>query len=362
MPVLPLLSRKVLGPLSPTLNPKRLRSRTDQALSPQSPASSKTPSPTPVFRSPNSCLEITTTSSSTRLQPVSISSSFSINALPSTSLPQSSSASIADSESQAILLSHRPGVIGAIAVVTVVAVLLLSFLAFFLYRRQRRIQQMQVVRNERIFVHDPFIQEYTRNTEAKGWAPSSSTTDTWSGSPAEEVSGSASKMISIPFPLRVDRLRRQSVTSLARSTPASHYTVRSHTSHVMGEAQSFGKDVAWKEAHYEDPGPLPIFRDRPSSSQPKMSSSTPLHPKKKINVAPPTPTPHSGVVFHPENTNNDNIAPSKAAMWLLRKSTASASSVSSEYSTASVPMIVPEASVPHDNTVAEESRSRYYSL
>jgi hypothetical protein len=54
--------------------------------------------------------------------------------------------------------------------------------------------------------------------------------------------------------------------------------VRSHTSrmHVMGEAQhSFGKDVAWKEAHYEDPGPLPVFRGRPSSSQPKMSRSTP---------------------------------------------------------------------------------------
>ncbi|KAJ7924119.1 hypothetical protein B0H13DRAFT_1978805 [Mycena leptocephala] len=214
---------------------------------------------------------------------------------------------------------------------------------------------MQVVRNERIATHYPFKQAYPRNTEAKGLASPSSTTGSGSRWPAEDVSGPASRTISIPFPLCANRPRLQSVASLAGSAKASHYTVRSHTSrmHVMGEAQhSFGKDVAWKEAHYEDPGPLP----------PKMLRSTPLYPEKKINITPPTPTPHSGVVFHPNNTNNENIAPSKAAMWLLRRSTASASSVSSEYSTASASMIVPETSVPHDSTVTEEFRSRYHSL
>ncbi|KAJ6533041.1 hypothetical protein B0H19DRAFT_1187127 [Mycena capillaripes] len=209
---------------------------------------------------------------------------------------------------------------------------------------------MQVVRNERISAYDPFrvIQEYPRNTEAKGWASPSSTTGPGSGWPAESVSGPTSRMISIPFPLRVDRPRRQSVTSLARSTNPSHYTVRSHTSHVMGEAHSFGKDVAWKEAHYEDPVTVPRPVYRPLGSQPKMSRSTSLHPEKEIYVARPTPMPHSGVVFHPNNnTNND-----EAAMWLLRRSTASASSISSEYST---------ASMPHDDAVVEESRSRYYS-
>ncbi|KAF7362783.1 hypothetical protein MVEN_00628000 [Mycena venus] len=289
-------------------------------------ASSQTPSSTPI--SP----EISTTSSSTGPQSISISSSFSINALPSTSLPQNSSVSIADSESQSrvTLLSHRPGVIGAIAVFTVVAVLLLSSLVFFLYRRRRRIQQMQVVRNERISA--PFMQEYPRNTEAKGWASPSSTCS-GSGWPAD-VSGPASRTISMPFPLRVDRPRRQSATSLAGSAKASHYTVRSHTSHVMGETHSFGKDVAWKEAHYENLGPLPIFRDRPSSSQRERSRSAPLHPEKKINLTAQTPTSHSGVAFHPNNnTDSDNVAPSKTPMWLLRRSTASASSVSSEYST-----------------------------
>ncbi|KAJ7926039.1 hypothetical protein B0H13DRAFT_1973292 [Mycena leptocephala] len=225
---------------------------------------------------------------------------------------------------------------------------------------------MQVVWNEHIATHYPFKQAYPRNTEAKGLASPSSTTGSGSRWPAEDVSGPASRTISIPFPLCANRPRLQSVASLAGSAKASHYTVRSHTSrmHVMGEAQhSFGKDVAWKEAHYEDPGPLPVFRGRPSSSQPKMSRSTPLYPEKKINITPPTSTPHSGVVFHPNNnTNNDKIAPSKAAMWLLRRSTASASSVSSEYSTASASMIVPETSVPHDSTVTEEFRSRYHSL
>ncbi|KAJ7349592.1 hypothetical protein DFH08DRAFT_996718 [Mycena albidolilacea] len=177
------------------------------------PASSQTlsSSSAPVSGSPSLFSKIPTTSSSTRprTQPISISSSFSVNARPSASLPQNSSVSIAHSHSQATSLTHRPGVIaviaatsaasetpsfsstpsissspvnalpftslpqsssppitdsqshttllshrpgpgviGAIAVMTVVAVFLLSFLAFFLYRRQRRIHQIQVEREK----------------------------------------------------------------------------------------------------------------------------------------------------------------------------------------------------------------------
>ncbi|KAJ7312600.1 hypothetical protein DFH08DRAFT_1044226, partial [Mycena albidolilacea] len=279
--------------------------------------------------------------------PQSISSSCPVNALPFTSLPQSSSPPIADSQSHTTLLSHRPGpgVIGAIAVMTLVAVFLLSFLAFFLSRRQRRIQQIQVEREKRIHAHRPFMLQYTKDTAAKGLSSPSSTVGSRSGWPAEDVSGTASRAISLPFPLHADRPRRPSITSLAGSAKTSHYTIRSHTSHVTGEAHSFGKDIAWKEAHYEDPGPLPVFCDRPSGPRRDISRSTPLHPEKKTNFALPTPTLHPGVVLRPNrNINNGSVASSGEAMWLLRRSTASASSVSSVYSTAS---IVPETSVSH---------------
>ncbi|KAJ7891911.1 hypothetical protein B0H14DRAFT_3126256 [Mycena olivaceomarginata] len=332
-------------------------------------------------------------------QPVSISSSFSANARPSASLPQDSSVSIAHSQSQATSLTHRPGVIAVIAATSAASqtpsfsstpvsgspssssnILTTSsstppqsissscpvnalpftslpqsssslpssyshFWASSYIADNVAYSKFKLKGKKRIHAHRPFMLQYTRDTAAKELASPSSTTGSRSGWPAEDVSGTASRAISLPFPLRADRPRRPSMTSLAGSAKTSHYTIRSHTSHVTGKAHSFGKDVAWKEAHYEDPGPLSVFRDRSSGPRRDISRSTPLHPEKKTNVPLPAPTLHPGVVLRPNrNMNKGSIASSREAMWLLRRSTASASSVSSVYSTAS---IVPETSVSH---------------
>jgi len=150
------------------------------------------------------------------------------------------------------------------------------------------------------------MQEYPRDEDPKGWkdSPSSANGSGW----PEDVT---------PIPLRVDRQTRQSFSSSVAGK-APHYTVRSHAS--MTDVYGFGQDVAWREAHYEDP--LPVVHP----SQP----ATPMHPE--IDVIPPTPP--SGIIHH------------NMPSAMLLRSPSTASSVSSEYSTAS--MVLPEPSVASD--------------
>jgi len=160
------------------------------------------------------------------------------------------------------------------------------------------------------------MREHPLDDEAKGWKDSARST-AGSGWPEESPAWPS------PTPLRIERQRRQSVNSVASRAP--HYTVRSHAS--MTDVYGFGQDVAWKQAHYEDPLPAasPLHLD---------------HTHPAIDVTPPTP--RSGII-------NLNVP---SAMPLLR-SPSTASSISSEYSTASAlpDIAAPESDVIYDRSV-----------
>ncbi|KAJ7436907.1 hypothetical protein B0H11DRAFT_2362767 [Mycena galericulata] len=117
-------------------------------------------------------------------------------------------------------------------------------------------------------------------------------------------------------PLPVDGLQlRQSAQPSSPSARAPHYTVRSRAS--MIDVYGFGQDVAWQEAHYEDP--LPI--------------GGPAH-SADIRIIPPTPLS--------DLNHHDTTA---SATPLLRSPSA-ASTVSSQYSIASMPGRLPYIAVP----------------
>ncbi|KAJ7138316.1 hypothetical protein C8R44DRAFT_767231 [Mycena epipterygia] len=271
-------------------------SKTPQRVSSQAAASSVTTpsranspsSPTPASTSIRSQTHSTTSSTSFVPSP-------SISATHSSQIPSTHS-----TDARVTPLLHRPGIIAAI-VASTTAVFLFILLALFLHRRRRARQK----RLDAINSHDESFLQYSRGEdEAKGWKDSARST---AGADWTEES----PPWAIPIPLRAERVHaRQSVNSFSGKGP--HYTVRSRPS-TVGDVYGFGQDVAWQEAHYEDP--------LPALDSPDRASYPP------IDVTPPTPS--SAIIHH-------NMA---SAVPLLRGHSV-ASSISSQYSTAS---ITPEA-------------------
>ncbi|KAJ6628161.1 hypothetical protein B0H10DRAFT_269544 [Mycena sp. CBHHK59/15] len=257
-------------------------------------------SPTNFLPSPSISPSPSNPSQSTSTSPTNFFRSTSISQSPSN---PSQIPSHASTDAQVAPLSHRPAIIAAVSA-SIAAVLLFVFFLFFLYRR-RRARQKQL---GSITLQDhSFLREHSGDDDDKGWKDSARST-AGSGWPEE------SPACTIPIPLHVEEVQtRQSVSSFSGKAP--HYTVRSHAS--MSDVYGFGQDVAWQEAHYEDPLPVVATPDRAA------------YPA--IDVIPPTPP--SGIIHH-------NTA---SAMPLLRSHSA-ASSISSEYSTAS--MVLPDSSEP----------------
>ncbi|KAJ6529926.1 hypothetical protein DFH09DRAFT_1411984 [Mycena vulgaris] len=254
----------------------------------------------------------TQTSSLASSSPTSVSTSQSLRSF-STSLragsPSSSSSqipSLAPTSSQSAPLSHKPAVIAAIAA-SIAAALLCVIFAIFLYRRCRARQRVGSITPS---AHS-FLRPTPGDDNDKGWRDSGRSTlaSGWADQPSPRT---------VPIPLRVEGVQtRQSVGSFAGKTP--HYTVsRAHTS--VADLYGFGQDVAWQEAHYEDPLPVGAPPDHPA-----------------IGMIPPTPP--SGVIHH-------NIA---SATPILRSHSA-ASSIPSEYSTTSMtlpdPAVLPHVALP----------------
>ncbi|KAJ6471651.1 hypothetical protein C8R47DRAFT_746369 [Mycena vitilis] len=247
---------------------------------------------------------------------ISISTTSSANRIPSL-------AAIADAKSTP--LSHRPGIIAAISASVVVAALFAVALVFFLYRRRRtRTRQMQAGSSTS---SHPIMHEYSAepDTTLRYWptTPGSTASAGWPEDPARPI----------PLPPGLGQ-RHQSLSTMAGNCKAPHYTVRSHAS--MTDVYGFGQDVAWQEAHYEDPLPHP---------HPLTQNSAQIQPFAQpiIDVVPPTPGTGSmqQVDYH---------MPTAASAALLRSaSSATASSMASEYSTAS--MVLPDPAVPPEGSV-----------
>ncbi|KAJ7106523.1 hypothetical protein C8R44DRAFT_805470 [Mycena epipterygia] len=233
-------------------------------------------------------------SSSTLMRPQSISSIPSpSNFVPFPTISPSQIPSHESTDARVTPLSHRPAIIAAISA-SAAAILLLMLFVLSLYCRRRSSQKRLRSIASR---DDPFLQDNAG--EAKKWKDSPrSPHSSWS----EELS-----TWTVPIPLNIERVHRGSF-----STKGPHYTVRSRANPVS-DVYGFGQDVVWQEAHYEDP--------LPAVSPP-------------IDIIPPTPP--SGIIYH-------NTA---SAMPLLRGHSA-ASSISSQYSTAS--MGLPDFPEPHKN-------------
>ncbi|KAF8212644.1 hypothetical protein K438DRAFT_1168286 [Mycena galopus ATCC 62051] len=268
-------------------------------------------------RAPSSSSKIPI-SSSTQLQ--STSAPLSITHLPSVSISQSSSSlnptPTAVTDAQVAPLAHRTGVIAAICA-SIIAALLTALIVFFLCRR-RRIRQRQLASSTSEQHH--FMHELpTPREEDAPWrdTPPSTAGSGW----PENANGSP---WTAPGPPSVGRDRRsmKSIASFSGKTP--HYTTRSRASASMSEVYGFGQDLAWREAHYEHPLPT------------NPSGSTPMRPQ--IDVSPPTP-----VLHHTTGS----------ALPLVRNPS-TASSINSEYSTASA-----GRSAPRD-TIQDHQRNMSY--
>ncbi|KAJ7263654.1 hypothetical protein B0H12DRAFT_1068973 [Mycena haematopus] len=160
--------------------------------------------------------------------------------------------------------------------------------------------------------------EPTRYEDAKPWNYSPPST------PGSGRVDAASPPLTPSTPLTIDRRARRSITSLVSKAP--HYTVRSHAS--MTDVYGFGQDLAWKEAHYEHPLPA--------------HASTSMHPD--IDITPAPPSMHSEIDVVPPTPPSEINHTMTPAMPLMRNPS-TASSVNSEYSTASMAL---SRSVPHD--------------
>ncbi|KAJ6565819.1 hypothetical protein DFH09DRAFT_1157090 [Mycena vulgaris] len=229
---------------------------------------------------------------STSLRPQAAFPTSATNDVPSISSSSTQIPSPTSIDTQITPVSHRPTIIAAISASTAGVLLLLLF-AILLYRR--RLARPQPRGSMTSVLRKP------PGDDEKGWNDSPRSTP-GSGWPEDSTTW-------------VELQTRQSLTSFSGKGP--HYTVRAHPS--VSDVYGFGQDVAWQEAHYEDP--LPV------SPPPSRSAYPP------IDVIPPTPP--SGVIHH-------NTA---SAMPLLRSHSA-ASSISSVYSTAS--MVIPDLSAPPD--------------
>lgn len=224
--------------------------------------------------------------------------------------------------------SLKPGVIAAISASTVGA-LLIATLIFLLCRRRRK-RHPEVVggsSSARSFMREsppPRDNEYSKEWRVPESPPPHARLNSQSGAGWPEDAPAPAWAVP-PIPLRQNT---QSFSSLSGRAP--HYTLRSHAS--MTDVYGFGQDVAWKEAHYEDP--LTTVTVKPPS-QPGGSGST--HPD--IGVVPPTP--QSVIIHH----NMPLAAP-------LVRSPSAASSVFSEYSAASM---VPRRPPPLPPAITEET-------
>ncbi|KAJ7670767.1 hypothetical protein DFH06DRAFT_1178892 [Mycena polygramma] len=176
----------------------------------------------------------------------------------------------------------------------------------------------------------PIMHEYPAeaDTTLRYWptTPDSTASAGWPEDPARPI----------PLPPGLGQ-RHQSLSTMAGKAP--HYTVRSHA--TMTDVYGFGQDVAWQEAHYEDPLPHP---------HPLAQNSAQIQPyaQPMIDVVPPTPRTGS-------MQQVDHMPTAASAALLRSASSATASSMASEYSTASmvlpVPAVPPERSVVlHDGT------------
>ncbi|KAJ7828748.1 hypothetical protein B0H14DRAFT_3466114 [Mycena olivaceomarginata] len=215
-------------------------------------------------------------------------------------------------EPAARVTSHslKPGVIAAISASTVGA-LLIATLIFLLCRRRRK-----------------------RHPEVVGGSSSARSFMRESPPPRDNEYSKEWRVPESPPPHA--RLNSQSGAGWPEDAPAPAWAVppdpvaAEHPD--MTDVYGFGQDVAWKEAHYEDP--LPTVTVKPPS-QPGGSGST--HPD--IGVVPPTP--QSVIIHH----NMPLAAP-------LVRSPSAASSVFSEYSAASM---VPRRPPPLPPAITEET-------
>ncbi|KAK7058051.1 hypothetical protein R3P38DRAFT_1192328 [Favolaschia claudopus] len=223
------------------------------------------------------------------------------------SIPSQDPANIVNAQSKSLM--QRPGIIAAIASASL-ATLLLAALVLFFCRRRRHHRQVQL--GSSITSQEVFMRDHPHNENMED-SPHSLTGS--AGWPSEEPVW-ASQMQA-----RLERWQsRQSVNSTLVSTgkappmPMPHYTVRSHASMINTntDVYGFGQDLAWKEAHYEEP--LPAVRPLPPSN----SASYP-----DIEVIPPTP-------------RAEIIYPNMPSAVPLMRSASTASSARSEYSAESM--------------------------
>ncbi|KAJ7443583.1 hypothetical protein B0H11DRAFT_2343836 [Mycena galericulata] len=255
-------------------------------------------------------------SSSSVRQSTSTSSSSSASFPLSTSISPSSpsQAPLRPSTSAKITTASHQTVIIAATTASIAALILLLGLGFFIYcRRRSRRNQLDLITSQRrsILPENSTLADYSD----KDWKDTVRST-TGSGWPSEsQPTSPVHRTFSNPLP--VDGLQlRQSAQPSSPSARAPHYTVRSRAS--MTDVYGFGQDVAWQEAHYEDP--LPI-------GSPARSAD--------IRIIPPTPL--SDISHHDTTT---------ASATPLLRSPSAASTVSSQYSIASMPGRLPDIAVP----------------
>ncbi|KAJ7692447.1 hypothetical protein B0H17DRAFT_541023 [Mycena rosella] len=194
--------------------------------------------------------------------------------------------------------SHRPAVIAAVTA-SIAAALLTLYLVIFIYRRRRRRQNLASITSQQ----RSFLPKTPTNVENEGQKGASAR--------------STGQQFTAPGLQRVQRVQPQTHQIVrSSSAKAPHYTVRSHAS--IRDVYPLGLDMAWQEAHYESP--LPVAG--PSSHAPAV--------KPALDIIPPTPS----------SAMNDHAE----APFLRNHS--SASSVPSQYSTAS--MVPSNPSAPPD--------------
>ncbi|KAJ7443653.1 hypothetical protein B0H11DRAFT_2344034 [Mycena galericulata] len=253
-------------------------------------------------------------SSSSVRQSTSTSSSSSLSFPLSTSISPSSpsQAPLRPSTSAKITTASHQTVIIAATTTSTAALILLLGLGFFIYcRRRSRRNQLDLITSQR----RSFLPENLTDYSDKDLKDTACST-TGSGLPSEsQPTSPVHRTFSNPLP--VDGLQlRQSAQPSSPSARAPHYTVRSRAS--MTDIYGFGQDVAWQEAHYEDP--LPI--------------GGPAH-SADIRIIPPTPL--SDLSHHDTTTASETP---------LLRSPSAVSSVSSQYSIASMPGRLPYIAVP----------------
>jgi len=173
--------------------------------------------------------------------------------------------------------SNRVVIIAA-TTASIASLLILLSLGFFLYRRRRSRQKRMASQPL------PFLCRSAGSYDETGWKYSarSTTGSGWPGQDSEPTSP-VQRTFPIPFPVECSQMRQSVGSSFGCSVGAKppHYIVRSRASIID---YGFGQDLAWQDAHYEDPLPM------------RIGSAQAQYPAPAIDVTPPTPS--SGIIHH----------------------------------------------------------------